>query len=192
MISTLGGRTALAALMAALFAAGLDQMSSAYSAFVSASSSAAADTARVGGAASVRLDPLETRDGRPGAQLIRGLVGPSGGIMDLLDHRLKVPAGVVTNPTLFTMVVPPGRAVQVELTAIGVASGVDMGARGFHDPVRLALSYAGAEGVAPDRLVLGRVEQDGSTTPISSTVDLATRTVWADLYEFSRYGLFTR
>jgi hypothetical protein len=192
MISTLGGRTALAALMAALFAAGLDDMSSAYGAFVSASGSAAADTARVRGEASVRLAPLQTKDGRPGAQVIRGLVGPTGGTMDLLGHRLEVSAGGVANPTLFTMVVPPGRAVQVELTAIGVASGVDLGARGFHDPVRLGLSYEGAEGVAPDRLVLGRIEQDGSTTPIPSTVDLEARTVWADLQQFSRYALFTR
>jgi hypothetical protein len=192
MISTLGGRTALAAVMAALFAAGLDHMSSAYSAVVSASGSEAADTVRVRGEASVRLDPLETRDGRPDAQVIRGLVGPSGGAMDVLGHSLEVPAGVVVNPTLFTMVVPPGTAVQVELTAIGVASGVDMGARGFHDPVRLALSYEGAEGVAPDRLVLGRVEPDGSTTPIPSSVDVETRTVWADLHQFSRYTLFTR
>lgn len=124
-------------------------------------------------------------------QVVTVLVDPAvGGVIELLGHRLEVPAGAVDDPTYFVMIALPGNAVRVELYAIDVASGLDVGANGFDVPVELTLSWAGLSGIKdPSRLVIAYLPPQGSPQQLPTTIDGTARTASADLDHFSRYAL---
>lgn len=126
---------------------------------------------------------------------ITQLISLSGGQLTLLGHTLTVPRGAVTSPTLFTMLVGLNGYVEVHLEALvpSLFGLLNIGGRGFREPVRLTLSYANATNVGdPNDLVI--VHLPGwwgyrTAEPLPSTVDTARKTVTAELDHFSRYAM---
>lgn len=122
-------------------------------------------------------------------QVISGVVGPLGGTLEVLGHQIVVPAGAVSQPTLFVMIALPTSQIQVELYALDLRTWQDVGDSGFDIPVQLSLSYDGARVDDPESLVIVHVRRDGKRTPLPSVVDTENRRVTASLDHFSRYAL---
>jgi hypothetical protein len=123
------------------------------------------------------------------------LIGFGGGQVSLLGHTLTVPAGAVSQPTLFTLTVLPTGYVEVDLlgtlnTLFGV---LDVGSKGFQKPIPIALTYERATNVRdPGELTVLRVQSligYGKYQVMPSQVDRATRKVTTELDHFSRYTL---
>lgn len=124
------------------------------------------------------------------------LLGSDGGILAVLGHAIDVPAGAVSEPTLFSMTVIQNGYVEVELTATpkSLLTSLFFWRRveevKFAVPVELSLSYARATNVTdPTRLRIMRVMPDGRHEVLPSVVDEDRRTVTAELDHFSRYCL---
>lgn len=122
------------------------------------------------------------------------LLGSDGGVLSLLNHVLSVPAGAVSEPTLFSMTVIQNGYVEVELTATPKSLlrklffWRKVEEVNFAVPVELSLSYVRATNVTdPTRLKIMRVKPDGNHEILPSVVDLANKTVTAKLDHFSRY-----
>lgn len=122
------------------------------------------------------------------------LLGSDGGILTLLGHILNVPAGAVSEPTLFSMTVIQNGYVEVELTATpkSLLNSLFFWRKveevQFNKPVGLSLSYARATNVTdPSRLKIMRVNPDGRHEILPSVVDTVKKTVTAELDHFSRY-----
>lgn len=122
------------------------------------------------------------------------LLGSDGGILTLLGHILNVPAGAVSEPTLFSMTVIQNGYVEVELTATpkSLLRSLFFWRKAeevqFNVPVGLSLSYARATNVTdPSRLKIMRVNPDGNHEILPSVVDTVNKTVTAELDHFSRY-----
>jgi hypothetical protein len=125
---------------------------------------------------------------------IAKLLGTDGGLLSILGHILNVPAGAVSEPTLFSMTVLQNGYVEVELTATPQSllrrllfwrAPPEVQ---FAVPVDLSLSYARATNVTdPSRLKIMRVNPDGRHEILPSTVDTVKKTVTAKLDHFSRY-----
>ncbi|HEY8521588.1 MAG TPA: hypothetical protein VIN61_16065 [Gammaproteobacteria bacterium] len=127
---------------------------------------------------------------------ITDLISLKGGSITLLGHTLTVPAGAVTSPTLFTMLLGLNGYVEVHLEALSpslLGGLLNIGGHGFRQPVRVTLSYANAADVVdPSRLVI--VHLPGlwgydRAEPVPTTVDPVRKTVTAELDHFSRYAL---
>lgn len=119
------------------------------------------------------------------------IIGPVGGILQVDDHSISIPAGAVSQPAEFSMQVADGYRIEVDLRAIDPETGEDVGGKGFNRPVQLALSYEDARISSWDarKLVIVRVLDDGTRVPLPSTVNTWTKTVTAELDHFSRYML---
>lgn len=122
------------------------------------------------------------------------LLGSDGGVLSLLNHGLTVPAGAVSESTLFSMTVLQDGYIEVELTATpkSLLSRLFFWRQveevNFKVPVELSLSYANATNVTdPSRLKIMRVNPDGRHEILPSIVDTESKTVTADLDHFSRY-----
>ena len=120
------------------------------------------------------------------------LVSLQGGTIQLLGHKLTIPAGAVLQPTLFSLIVLPTGHVEVHLTAIStnwLGMVLNVGKQGFKKPVKVTLTYERSTNVAdPSTLIILREKGlFGQPEPMPSTVDTATKTVTADLDHFSRY-----
>ena len=122
------------------------------------------------------------------------LLGSDGGILTLLGHILNVPAGAVSEPTIFSMTVIQNGYIEVELTATpkSLLSTLFFWRKveevQFDVPVGLSLSYARATNVTdPSRLKIMRVNPDGKHEILPSVVDTVNKTVTAELDHFSRY-----
>lgn len=127
-------------------------------------------------------------------QTLALLIGSDGGVLSLLGHVLDVPAGAVSETTLFSMTVLQNGYVEVDLTATPRSLLYRLffwrrvEAVEFDVPVELSLSYARATNVTdPSRLKIMRVNPDGRHEILPSTVDPVTKTVTAELDHFSRY-----
>jgi hypothetical protein len=125
---------------------------------------------------------------------ISGLIGLQGGQLTLLGHTLTVPAGAVSQPTLFVLTVLPTGYVEVDLEAslTSLLGGLlDVGSRGFAKPVPVTLSYAAGTNVSdPRRLTILRVNSllgYGKYEVMPSRVNLTAKTVTTELDHFSRY-----
>lgn len=117
------------------------------------------------------------------------VISTAGGLLEVENHDLAVPAGAVLHPTVFSMTALEGTTVEVELRAWDVATGEDVGGKGFEKPVQLALSYADVEIDDPSDLVIVRIMPDGSRVPLETHLDRENQQVTAELDHFSRYGL---
>lgn len=124
------------------------------------------------------------------------LLGRDGGILALLGHVIDVPAGAVSEPTIFSMTVIQGGYVEVELMATpkSLLSSLLFWRKveevKFNKPVDLSLSYARATNVTdPSRLKIMRVKADGRHEILPSVIDYEKKTVTAELDHFSRYCL---
>ncbi len=121
------------------------------------------------------------------AATVSAVVGNRGGTLSLNGHSLMVPVGALAQPTRFTMTTAPGTAIEVELTAQDVRTGVPVLV--FPTPLRLTLSYAGAKVSDPGALLLGWV-LDGQVMSVqASDVDRAHKTVSAWVYHFTQWAI---
>jgi len=120
------------------------------------------------------------------------IFGLLGGVLQVTDERIVVPAGAVLEATLFTMSTVSGPVVDVDLHAFGgdllnrLLSPVEL----FKKPVTLELSYANATNVTdPSRLVIVRLLDDGRYEVLPTKVDKERKVVSAELEHFSKYAM---
>jgi hypothetical protein len=149
---------------------------------VPATSHALADFQRIESQNPTTLDNLE----------LSRLIDATGGAIHLGGHKIEVPAGAVTGPTVFTVSLLRSGFVEVELSAVVtdlLGETVDVGENGFGGKtVALTLSYAAASNVGdPSKLLILRMLDDGSVEPLDVVVDEQGKTVTAQLDHFSRY-----
>jgi hypothetical protein len=142
------------------------------------------------------LELIRERLELPDVLTLTHLIGAEGGTVRIAGHTLEVPRGAVASPTLFTLTVVASGHVEVEATAL--SSGllgriVNVGERGFQQPVKLHLTYARAINVPEDESRLTIVKKVGSYRNaanfivIPSTVDAQRQLVTAELHGFSGY-----
>jgi hypothetical protein len=121
------------------------------------------------------------------------LIGASGGSISIAGHKLTIPKGAVSSPTLFTMTLPANGYVEVELTAIVtdiLGNVIDVGLSGFNKPVKLALTYARATNVTdPSKLFIAWMPDDNHDrhVPLPSDVNTKKKLVTAEVSHFSKY-----
>lgn len=120
-------------------------------------------------------------------QLVVKVIGQAGGLLNLGNHSLLVPAGAVTEPTTFSMELLKSEYVMVDLTA--TRRGVDVGEKGFEKPVTITLSYDGLRIKDPSKLFILRVNENGQHEKLPSKVDTKKKTVSAELDHFSKYAM---
>jgi hypothetical protein len=122
---------------------------------------------------------------------ISNILGILGGTLNVGGHTLVVPAGAVLQPTLFTMLRLPSPYIQVQLTAVSgnLFNLIDIGGRGFEEPVQLSLSYANAIGVTdPSHLRIAELKWNGTLGEVlPTTYDATNKTVTAYLPHFSSW-----
>jgi hypothetical protein len=126
---------------------------------------------------------------------ISKVISLSGGSLSLLGHTVTVPPSAVLVPTIFTMEVEKNGRIEVELHALvqSLLGLVDVGGKGFLQPVNLSLSYKSAVGVTDySRLKIALLNEDGTIAEVlPSVVDTKKQTVSASLPHFSRYAMVT-
>jgi hypothetical protein len=119
------------------------------------------------------------------------LIGIEGGSVNLAGHTIKVPAGAVEQPTLFTLTLATNGYVEVDLSATVtdlLGNTIDTGSKGFKKPVTLSLTYAWASNVSdPSRLLILRMLGNGKVEALNSTVQPTGKTVTVQLDHFSKY-----
>lgn len=126
---------------------------------------------------------------------VNSVISFGGGSISLLGHTVTVPAGAVTQPTLFTLTVLPTGYVEVDLLAtVNTLFGIlDVGSKGFAKPVPVTLTYSRGTNVKNERkLTVLRVKSligYEKYEVMPSTVDTSKETVTAPLDHFSRYTL---
>jgi hypothetical protein len=110
------------------------------------------------------------------------VIGPEGGKLKLGKHKLQVPAGAVSEPTLFTM---------EYASETGVAVDCGPSPFTFNCPVTLTLSFENTQydggGGDPSQLQIFWMAEDGHCEPMPSDVDIQGKKVVAELSHFSRY-----
>ena len=124
---------------------------------------------------------------------ISSVIGLLGGEVHLAGHVIRVPAGAVTLPTVFTLTVATNGYVEVDVKALTtdlLGRTLNIGEKGFKKPVTLTLTYARATNVTdPARLKLMRLNSDGKHEILPSKVSDTGKVVSAQLDHFSRYCL---
>lgn len=120
------------------------------------------------------------------------VVGLLGGEITVAGHKLTVPAGAVSTPTLFTVRAMNNGYIELELNAVvdGLLGIVNVGESGFKKPVTVTMTYARATNVTdPQRLKVMRLNNNGRHEILPTTVSANGLTVSAKLDHFSRYAM---
>lgn len=146
-----------------------------------------ASFARGGARKLSRLDVANTA-----AMSVTRQVGSSPEVLQAGNYFLSIPGGAVRKNTTFTMHVDTDGLVT--LTAFRTrwdGTREDVGVRGFHKPLTLALYYGNAaEAIAnPASLQVAWVQSNGSLAPVISSVDVTKKLVLGKLQHFSGYAI---
>ena len=136
---------------------------------------------------------LLTADHGGGAEISHTrVIGATGGQLALGLHELVVPAGAVSNPTVFRMSKKLGPHIVVDLEATDHKTGrvVDT----FAKPVELRLSYRllPLNGRDLNRMVIFWLKdgnEDGELVPIPTRIDHKTKQIVGSLMHFSQYAM---
>lgn len=153
-------------------------------------------SASSGGYVLVRADEADTSQGLLGGllrlvgkvlELVVKVIGLEGGLLNLGNHALLVPAGAVKEPTTFSMELLKSEYVMVDLTA--KRRGVDVGEQGFEKPVTITLSYDKLNVRDPSKLFILRYNENGQHEKLPSVVNTRAKTVSAQLDHFSKYAM---
>ena len=145
--------------------------------------------------------PAQTRSASAWIGPLGGTVVILGGVKDgrLTLHSIVVPPLAVMKNTLFTVTLPPGNNIAVELRAqqkSGLFGNtlVDVGSRGFNLPVVLTMSYAYATNLLnPSRIVLLYDPENGQAFErVPGLVNLGALLYVAPLGHFSKYAIAER
>lgn len=114
-----------------------------------------------------------------------GTIGLLGGVLELDGHRVVIPADAVLVPTEFTLTVPAGNYVKIDVKAAGEEHFQ------FRKPVSLTLSYARCTRTNIDRETLRIYYVDSQTNAfledMGGTDDKAGRKVSTGTDHFSGY-----
>jgi hypothetical protein len=143
--------------------------------------------------ASISADGYKVVQATPANAALRAsnVIAFGGGALGVGIHSLSVPAGAVSNATIFTMVAPSANRIQVDLSAVSstVLGLLNVGERGFGKPVVLTLSYENAIGVKDEtHLRIGELLSNGEIGEVlETTVDTSAKTVTAKLPHFSTW-----
>lgn len=108
-----------------------------------------------------------------------------GGHLTLLDVVLDIPAGAVPNDTLFSIFIPDDEIFFNEFGTDGLV---------FDRPVTITMSYRDADlsGVNESTIRIGWFnKRTGSWEDMVCKVDFDNKTVTAQVYHFSAYGLIS-
>lgn len=125
------------------------------------------------------------------------VIGAGGGVLYFGSHAIQVPAGAVSEPTLFTGTQVGDGFLHVELTAHqrdpAGSFTVDVGERGFAKPVILWMSYANASSIVRADglfiLYLADGSVDGRLELVPTAVNRIGRWLYARLDHFSGYAV---
>lgn len=132
---------------------------------------------------------VKGNDGDSG--LAAAVIGAEGGVLQIGEHELIVPADAVDEPTVFSMAIADSAHIRVNLAATRISADgqiVNVGEKGFLKPVHLTLSYSAAtEPVKESELLILWARSDGTLEAQPTTVDTAAKRVKADLGHFSGY-----
>jgi hypothetical protein len=123
----------------------------------------------------------------PAVGIVSASIDENGGSLNIGNHVLTVPAGAVSQPTLFTMTKLVDD-IKIGLTATRLLPN-DVGHAGFNVPVTLSLSYANAAVPNAEALKILWIKPDGSQVVQPSLVDAAGQDVIGTLSHFSDYGV---
>lgn len=115
----------------------------------------------------------------------RATIGLMGGVLELDGHRVVIPADAVLLPTEFTLTVPAGNYVEIDVKAAGEEHFQ------FRKPVSLTLSYARCTRTNIDKEALRIYYVDSQTKAIledmGGTDDKTNRTVTTGTDHLSGY-----
>ncbi|MEX2570683.1 MAG: hypothetical protein WD737_05210 [Gemmatimonadota bacterium] len=122
--------------------------------------------------------------------IVSGSIGAAGGELHLGNHSLYVPEGAVEQSTVFTMSRADDELVRLRLSAT-VNDHNDVGSAGFEKPVRLTISFSGAEDLpeSTDKLEVIYFRPDGLVDPQSTWLDVSNESASGELPHFSDFGL---
>ena len=84
---------------------------------------------------------------------VRGVIGPDGGVIGVRGHELKLPAGAVTEPTEFEIVVPVSSYMQIEVHAVGRDSYL------FQLPASITISFQRCTSLPASPLTAAHVDR---------------------------------
>jgi hypothetical protein len=120
------------------------------------------------------------------------VIGANGGQLALGLHELVVPAGAVSNPTVFRMSKKPGPNVVVDLAAQDHKTGRVINT--FAQPVELRLSYrfVPLNGRDLNRMVIFWLKdgtENGELVPVPTRIDHRNKQIVGALTHFSRYAM---
>ncbi len=108
-----------------------------------------------------------------------------GGTLTLLDVVLDIPAGAVPQDTVFSITIPDDEIFYNEFGTDGLT---------FDKPVTVTMSYRNADlsGINESTIRIGYLnERTGVWQDMVGTLDRVNKTVTAELYHFSAYGLIS-
>lgn len=108
-----------------------------------------------------------------------------GGTLNLLDVTLEIPAGAVPNDTAFSINIPDLNVFYNEFGTSGLV---------FDKPVKVTMSYRGADLtniLEPTIRIAYYNEATGTFEDIEGQIDMVNKTITAELYHFSAYGLIS-
>ena len=119
-------------------------------------------------------------------------IGPQGGTITTAANTLTIPANAVSKSTRFDLEPINDGTYTVELHAYqqGLLGLVDVGGKGFQEPVSLTFSYKNALGIEnPTKLVILWVRPDGKLEIQSTELNKKDDTATSWLSHFSKYAL---
>ena len=122
--------------------------------------------------------------------IVSGTIGNAGGELHLGVHSLVVPAGAVSEATVFTMSRPEGDLLRLSLSATRESYN-DVGAAGFAVPLQLRLSFVDAGDLPADvsKLEVIYFEPTGTVAPQPTYLDVTGGVASGDIPHFSDFGL---
>jgi hypothetical protein len=127
--------------------------------------------------------------------LLSEVVGPQGAYFESGKYSLAIPAGAVTEPTLFTVTVLGDGYYSAEFHATRVdelGNTVDVGAQGFNVPLVVTFPYNAKKFPDPSKLAIAWLK-DGTYTgellPLTTVADKRQQKLSALLHHFSSYAV---
>lgn len=124
----------------------------------------------------------------PEVGVVKAWIDSRGGVLALGEHALVVPAGAVSERTHFVMSKPYPSSLHFKLTATRTLLN-DVGHRGFHKPVYLAISYKQAGISDPSKLKVVWARWIGGPEAQPTAVDYQNQWAVGELTHFSDYLL---
>jgi hypothetical protein len=109
------------------------------------------------------------------------VIGPEGGTLHVGGHRLVVPAGALSKPTLITGTVPAGTTATIVFAPEGLK---------FKIPATLVMSVSGCESTITDPHIRYIDDEGRSLEQLPTVYDRKRRELTAPLFHFSGYQVW--